>query len=170
MILLGSNALRGKIKQQAIVVDPVGAILISIYIIIAWILQANSKYRSFSIDYDHPIQLLFYDCLYFSFIGQVRNLTGLSAEPLFLQRLTHVIYNYRPDVVTKIDSIQAVHHGTNFFTEVDIGLPADMPLATAHNIGEKLQNQLEAIDCIERAFVHLDFEFSHMPSSEHKIL
>jgi hypothetical protein len=55
LILLASNALRGKIKQQAIVVDPVGAILISIYIIIAWILQANSKYGSFSIDYDHPI-------------------------------------------------------------------------------------------------------------------
>ncbi len=114
--------------------------------------------------------MLFCDRLYFSFLGQVRNLTGRSAEPFFLQRLTHVIYNYRPDVVTKIDSIQAIHHGTNFFAEVDIGLPPDMPLAMAHDIGEKLQNQLEAIDDIERAFVHLDFEFSHMPSSEHKIL
>jgi divalent metal cation (Fe/Co/Zn/Cd) transporter len=41
--VLASNALRGKIKQEAIVVDPVGAIVISVYIIIAWILQANSK-------------------------------------------------------------------------------------------------------------------------------
>lgn len=38
-----SNALRGKIKQEAIVVDPIGAIVISVYIIIAWILQANSN-------------------------------------------------------------------------------------------------------------------------------
>jgi hypothetical protein len=44
---LGSNALKKKIKQEAIVLDPIGAILISIYIIIAWILQANSKSHSF---------------------------------------------------------------------------------------------------------------------------
>jgi divalent metal cation (Fe/Co/Zn/Cd) transporter len=41
--VLASHALRGNIKQEAIVVDPVGAIVISVYIIIAWILQANSK-------------------------------------------------------------------------------------------------------------------------------
>ncbi|CAF0756770.1 unnamed protein product [Rotaria sordida] len=141
--LIASNALHGRIKKEAIVVDPAGGILISVYIIIAWILQANR---------------------------QVRRLTGLTAEPSFLQRLTHVVYNYRPDIVTKIDFIQAVHHGTNFFVEVDIGLPASMPLAMAHDIGDKLQNQLEAIDDIERAFVHLDFEFSHKPTSEHKVV
>ena len=100
----------------------------------------------------------------------MRHLTGLSAEPSFLQRLTHIVYNYRPDVVTKIDSIQAIHFGTNFFTEVDIGLPGSMPLAEAHDIGAQLQSQLEAMDDVERAFVHLDFEFSHMPASEHKAL
>jgi hypothetical protein len=47
MIFLAYNALQNKIKQEAIVVDPVGAILISVYIIIAWILQANSKFHSF---------------------------------------------------------------------------------------------------------------------------
>ncbi len=104
------------------------------------------------------------------FLGQVRHLTGLSAEPLILQRLTHVIYNYRPDVVTKIDTVQAVHLGTNFFVEVDIGLPGSMPLAEAHDIGAELQTQLETIDHIERAFVHLDFEFSHTPSCEHKVI
>ncbi len=104
------------------------------------------------------------------FLGQVRHLTGLSAEPLVLQRLTHVIYNYRPDVVTKIDSVQAVHLGTNFFVEVDIGLPGTMPLAEAHDIGAELQEQLETIDEVERVFVHLDFEFTHMPASEHKAI
>lgn len=102
------------------------------------------------------------------FLGQVRHLTGAAAKPLFLQRLTHVIYNYRPDVVTKIDSVQAVHHGTNFLLEVDIGLPGAMPLAEAHDIGAELQEQLETIDEVERVFVHLDFEFSHMPATEHK--
>jgi len=72
--------------------------------------------------------------------------------------------------VTKIDSIQAVHLGTNFLVEVDIGLPGSMPLAHAHDIGAELQGQLETIDDVERAFVHLDFEFEHMPACEHKIV
>jgi divalent metal cation (Fe/Co/Zn/Cd) transporter len=106
--------------------------------------------------------------IHFLLLGQVRHLTGRTANPSCLQRLTHVVYNYRPDMVTKIDSIQAVHLGTDFLVEVDIGLPGSMPLATAHDIGAELQTQLETIDDVERAFVHLDFEFEHMPPNEHK--
>ncbi|CAF0841930.1 unnamed protein product [Rotaria sordida] len=94
--LIGSNALHKKIKQEAIVVDPIGALLISVYIITAWTRQAYK---------------------------QVRHLTGITAEPSFLQRITHLVYNFRPDVVTKIDTVQAFHCGTKFFVEVDIGLP-----------------------------------------------
>jgi divalent metal cation (Fe/Co/Zn/Cd) transporter len=72
--------------------------------------------------------------------------------------------------VTKIDSIQAVHLGTNLLVEVDLGLPGTMALANAHDIGAELQCQLETIDDVERAFVHLDFEFAHMPACEHKII
>ncbi|CAF4136440.1 unnamed protein product, partial [Adineta steineri] len=139
--LVAYNAFQGKIKQELVVVDPIGGIVISIYIIIAWILQANT---------------------------QIRNLTGICAETKVLQRLTHVIYNYRSDVVTKIDSVQVAHYGTNYFIEVDVGLPGSMPLAEAHDIAVDLQNQLESIDKIERAYVHLDFEFSRSPTAEHK--
>ncbi|CAF4363525.1 unnamed protein product [Rotaria sp. Silwood2] len=103
-------------------------------------------------------------------IGQVRHLTGITAEPSFLQRITHLVYNFRPDVVTKIDTVRAFHCGTKFFVEVDIGLPGTMPLAIAHEIGQQLQEQIEKLDDVERAFVHLDFEFTHLPYSEHKIV
>jgi divalent metal cation (Fe/Co/Zn/Cd) transporter len=166
MNFLGSNALQGKIKQEAIVIDPIGAILISVYIIISWILQANSKYCFGFYTYSYSTEFF----KYFSSIGQVRLLTGLSAEPFFLQRLTHFLYNFRPDIITKIDSIQAVHLGTNLLVEVDIGVPGSMLLAEAHDIGAELQKQLETIDDIERAFVHLDFEFEHMPACEHKVI
>ncbi len=125
------------------------------------------SYRQ-TVNFIHLTVFEYYFC--FSFSGQVRHLTGLAAEPSFLQRLTHVVYNYRPDVVTKIDSIQAVHLGTNLLVEVDVGLPGSMPLANAHDIGAELQCQLETIDDVERAFVHLDFEFAHMPACEHKII
>ena len=50
--------------------------------------------------------------------------------------------------------------------EVDIVLPGDMVLNKAHDIGEDLQEKLEQLPEVERAFVHIDFEFSHRP--EHK--
>lgn len=37
----GSFAYRNVINQKAIVVDPVGAIVISLYIIFTWVKQAN---------------------------------------------------------------------------------------------------------------------------------
>jgi divalent metal cation (Fe/Co/Zn/Cd) transporter len=36
-----------------------------------------------------------------------------------------------------------------------------MPLREAHDIGEALQEKLERLPEIERAFVHLDYEFTH---------
>ena len=47
-------------------------------------------------------------------------------------------------------------------------LPEEMPLREAHDIGESLQIKLELLDEVERAFVHLDWEFEHKP--EHKIV
>lgn len=45
-----------------------------------------------------------------------------------------------------------------------------MPLAIGHDIGMELQNQLETLDVIERAYIHLDYEHTHMPAYEHKML
>lgn len=52
---------------------------------------------------------------------------------------------------------------------MDIGLPGEMPLHQAHDIGNHLQQQLETIPEIERAFVHIDYEFEHA-ADEHKTL
>ena len=49
--------------------------------------------------------------------------------------------------------------------EVDIVLPENMRLQEAHNIGET-QEMLEQLVEVERAFVHIDFGFTHRP--EHK--
>ncbi|GKA19343.1 hypothetical protein Tco_0699258 [Tanacetum coccineum] len=38
----------------------------------------------------------------------------------------------------------------------------DMLLNKAHKIGEMLQEKLEQLAEVERAFVHIDFEFSHV--------
>lgn len=52
--------------------------------------------------------------------------------------------------------------------QVDIELPEELPLKEAHVIGETLQNKIEKLTEVERAFVHLDFECDHKP--EHIVL
>ncbi|KAE8661266.1 Metal tolerance protein 9 [Hibiscus syriacus] len=70
--------------------------------------------------------------------------------------------------IQHIDTVRAYTFGSHYFVEVDIVLPEDMLLNKAHNIGEKLQEKLEQLPEVERAFVHIDFEFTHRP--EHKTM
>ena len=42
-----------------------------------------------------------------------------------------------------------------------------MRLREAHTIGEALQEEIEKLPEVERAFVHIDFESTHKP--EHKV-
>jgi len=38
----------------------------------------------------------------------------------------------------------------------------------AQDVGENLQRRLEALEDVERAFVHLDTEFEHCKGFEHR--
>lgn len=40
-------------------------------------------------------------------------------------------------------------------------MPPDCPLQRAHDVGEALQNALERMENVERAFVHLDYNSQH---------
>ena len=99
-------------------------------------------------------------------LENVRALIGRTAPPEFLAKLTYLIWNHHEDI-KHIDTVRAYTFGSNYFVEVDIVLPQDMLLNKAHDIGESLQEKLEQLPEIERAFVHIDFEYSHRP--EHKI-
>ena len=122
------------------VIDPVGAILLAFYIILNWV-----------------------------FVGyeQVKNLVGHTADRRFISKLTWLAAHHDPRIES-VDTVRAYTFGINYLVEVDIQLAADMPLMTAHDIGEELQQKLESLDEVERAFVHLDFETMHSPSIEHK--
>lgn len=98
-------------------------------------------------------------------LENVWSLIGKTAPPDYLSKMTYLIWNHDKEI-KHIDTVRAYTFGSNYFMEVDIVLPADMPLSQAHNIGETLQEKLEHLPEIERAFVHIDFEFNHRP--EHK--
>lgn len=62
---------------------------------------------------------------------------------------------------------RAYSFGDSWFAEVDVVLPASMTVSESHDIAEALQIKLERLPEIARAFVHIDFETTHVP--EHKI-
>ena len=123
-------------------VDPIGAILISIYIAHSW---WNTGHE------------------------QIRHLAGHTAEPELLNKLTWMALNHSKEI-KGIETVRAYHFGTNFLVEIHLVLQEDMDLKNAHNIGETLQQKIEKFPDVERAFVHLDYEFEHKPESEHKVV
>ncbi|CAO2182407.1 unnamed protein product [Urochloa humidicola] len=116
-------------------IDPVGAIILAIYTIRTWSMTV---------------------------LENVHSLVGQTASPEYLQKLTYLCWNHHK-AVRHIDTVRAYTFGSHYFVEVDIVLPSNMPLHEAHDIGEALQEKLERLPEIERAFVHLDYEFTHRP-------
>ncbi|OIT03222.1 PREDICTED: metal tolerance protein 11 isoform X1 [Nicotiana attenuata] len=116
-------------------IDPVGAMILALYTIRTWSMTV---------------------------LENVNSLVGKSAAPEYLQKLTYLCWNHHK-AIRHIDTVRAYTFGSHYFVEVDIVLPADMPLQEAHDIGESLQEKLELLPEIERAFVHLDYEYSHKP-------
>ena len=68
-----------------------------------------------------------------------------------------------------VDTVRAYTFGINYLVEVHIVLNPGMLLNESHDIGESLQQRLEKIAEVERAFVHCDFEYDHAPNEEHAL-
>ncbi|XGW17358.1 hypothetical protein V3C99_002175 [Haemonchus contortus] len=122
--------------------DPIGAILVSIYILYTWV----------STGWDH-----------------LSKLSGKSAKPEFINRIIKVCIDHDPRI-SHLDTVYVYHFGTKFLVEVHIVLDESMPLKVAHDISESLQINIESLPEVERAFVHTDYEYDHQPQDEHKIV
>ena len=92
----------------------------------------------------------------------MRSLVGMSAPPRLLGKLTYIAWNAHPHI-KQIDTIRAYTFGPKYFVEIDVVLDPSMRLQDAHDIGQELQDRLETLAEVERAFVHLDWETSHAP-------
>ncbi|XP_021366579.1 metal tolerance protein 9-like [Mizuhopecten yessoensis] len=141
---LGSKEMQNNVPGAygLVYIDPCGAIVISIYIIISWWITGWD---------------------------QTKMLTGHTAKPDFLKKITWICINH-DSRIRFVETVRAFHFGNNFLVEVDVVLPQDMTLAEAHDIGEPLQQKLERLPEVERAFVHLDYNFDHDPRDEHKLV
>ena len=126
-----------RFKEEAWWLDPAACILLSVIMLRIW----------FKTGLEH-----------------VRLLISVAASSLQLSKLTYIAYTHP---ALYVDTVMAYYIGARVQVEVDIVLPAKLPLNRAHDIGEALTLRLEAHEDVERAFVHLDTEFDHMRAIEH---
>ncbi|OBZ78819.1 Metal tolerance protein 7 [Grifola frondosa] len=118
--------------------DPMGAIIIAAGVIIAW---SRTIYRQFEL------------------------LAGKSAPYDFLQLLIYKVMTYSADI-EKVDTVRAYHSGPDYFVEIDVVMDANTPLWKAHDLSQDLQDKIEVLPNVGRAFVHVDHETTHAP--EHR--
>lgn len=110
-------------------VDPVGAILISVYIIHSWYTTGQE---------------------------QIEQLTGKAAPEDFIDELYEVAKNF--DERMEVDVCRAYHFGPKFLVELEVVLPKDTLLFESHDLGMELQYEIEGREEVERCFVHIDYE------------
>lgn len=109
--------------------DPVGGILISIYIIRSWCLTA---------------------------FDQINMLVGKEADPEFLNRVRQIAETHHDSA--ELDVVRAYHFGPKFLVEIEIVMDRSTPLEVSHDVGLLLQHRVEQLDECERCFVHIDYE------------
>ncbi|KAH9043679.1 CDF-like metal transporter [Lactarius pseudohatsudake] len=118
--------------------DPIGAIIIALGVIVAW---TRTVYTQFEL------------------------LAGKSAPHDFIQLIIYKAMTFS-DEIEKIDTVRVYHSGPDYFVEVDVVMDANTPLWKAHDISQQLQDKIEILPNVGRAFVHVDHETTHTP--EHR--
>ncbi|KAJ7645541.1 CDF-like metal transporter [Mycena polygramma] len=119
-------------------IDPLGALLISLALVVVW---GRTLYRQYLL------------------------LAGVAAPMEFQQLVIYKAMMYA-DGIKQIDSCTVYHAGPDYVVELDIVMDADTPLWKAHDLSQALQDKIEQLPNVGRAFVHVDHEISHKP--EHR--
>lgn len=109
--------------------DPIGAIMISIYIIYSWYETGKE---------------------------QIEQLTGKSAPDELIDELHALASNFDNRMI--VDVVRAYHFGPKFLVELEVVLPKDTLLFESHDLGMELQYEIEGREEVERCFVHIDYE------------
>ncbi|CAH0489551.1 unnamed protein product [Peronospora farinosa] len=108
--------------------DSIGAIVISVYIAVSWLATGKE---------------------------QVERLVGLQADQEFIDQIRLLGDVHHP--MMRTDIVRAYHFGSNYLVEMEVILPEDMCVKDAHDISLSLQDKIEELDNVERAFVHVDY-------------
>lgn len=117
-----------QLRPSLWICDPVGALLISVYIASTWALTA---------------------------VDHVQMIIGRSAAPNFVGLLRRIVLDHDPAV--SLDVLRAYHFGPKFLVELEVVMPHDTLLSESHDVAVRLQHKIERLDAVERCFVHVDY-------------
>ena len=126
--------------------DPLGAALLSIYIIKEWAETlwecVNDLIGCRADSTQHNV----------SHIAVRHAIVTESA----LQRVIYLATRFSP-LVKAVRNVNVYTGGGGLVVEIDILLPRDISLPKAHDITESIQYAIECLDGVHRAYVHADF-------------
>ncbi|EPB69233.1 cation efflux family protein [Ancylostoma ceylanicum] len=89
---------------------------------------------------------------------QIPLLIGKTADPQLINRIVNVAISH-DDRIKHLDTVYVYHFGANFLVELHVVMDREISLCDAHDVSETLQNKLEQLSFVERAFVHCDYQF-----------
>ncbi|CAJ0592421.1 unnamed protein product [Cylicocyclus nassatus] len=104
--------------------DPIGASVVSGVIIITWIMTVKE---------------------------QVPLLIGRTASPQLINRIINVAISH-DDQIKHLETVHVYHFGANFLVELHVVMDGNTTLFKAHDVAESLENKLEQLSFVERAF------------------
>ena len=91
------------------------------------------------------------------FSDQIKVLTGYTAKPELLRKVTWLAITHHPEVKA-INTLSAYHYGNNFVVELTIKLPKFLTFQKAQDIANDLKHRIEILPEVERAFIHLTYD------------
>ncbi|PRW57612.1 CDF membrane isoform A [Chlorella sorokiniana] len=97
--------------------------------------------------------------------SQVLKIVGQAAPEAFTRQVEALAAAHHPAL--EVDVVRCYHFGPRYNVEMEVVLPGAMTVAESHDIALDLQHKLEALEDVERAFVHVDYEKRSWP--EHKV-
>ncbi|KAG7662969.1 uncharacterized protein J8A68_003519 [[Candida] subhashii] len=113
--------------------DPLGALLLSVYIVVNWSATA----------FEH-----------------INNLTGAIADPRDFKVILYLAYRFA-EPISRITALKIYHVGDNLNVEIDLVFAEEhkfeLSFKDCHDIAEALQYSIESLPMVERAFVHIDY-------------
>ncbi|CUA72057.1 Metal tolerance protein 7 [Rhizoctonia solani] len=107
--------------------DPLGGIVLSLYIIIEW---------------TETLMLNF------------RQLSGRAADPDEYRRMLYLITRF---TTPRVSYLEVYHAGTELVCEADVQFPKETSFEEVHNVSEAIQVALECLEDVNRAYIHADF-------------
>ncbi|UOH83449.1 hypothetical protein LQV05_006179 [Cryptococcus neoformans] len=114
-------------------IDPMGATILGVLVLASWTRTAH------------------------------RNLAYLAcilAPSEFINFITYKALTFSP-FITGVDNVRAYHCGPEYFVEINVVLPPNIPLWEAHGITQPLQDAIEELKDVDRCSVHGEFEASN---------